>query len=186
VTGAPPATRGHAPGPVAVLATAADWPEVAALRHRVFVIEQGVPAEIERDDRDPTAVHALSRDASGAVVATGRLLPDTAGPGRAVIGRMAAEPAVRGRGHGAAVLAALHRAAADRGESGIELHAQLTARRCYEWAGYRSVGEPYEEAGIAHVTMRCELPPAAGPQVGGVPPGERAGGPETRPVRPSE
>jgi predicted GNAT family N-acyltransferase len=98
VTGAPPATRGHAPGPVAVLATAADWPEVAALRHRVFVIEQGVPAEIERDDRDPTAVHALSRDASGAVVATGRLLPDTAGPGRAVIGRMAAEPAVRGAG----------------------------------------------------------------------------------------
>ena len=186
MTGTPPAARGHAPGPVAVLASAADWPEVAALRHRVFVTEQGVPAEVERDDRDTTAVHALSRDAAGAVVATGRLLLDAAGPGRAVIGRMAAEPAVRGRGHGAAVLAALHRAAADRGQSGIELHAQLTARGFYERAGYRSVGEPYEEAGIAHVTMRCELPPAAGPQAGGVLPGADAGRPGTRPVRPSE
>ncbi len=172
--------------PVAVLATAADWPDVAALRHRVFVLEQGVPAEIERDDRDATAVHALSRDGSGAVVATGRLLLDAAGPGRAMIGRMAADPAVRGRGHGAAVLAALHRAAADRGQSAVELHAQLTARRFYERAGYECVGEPYQEAGIAHVTMRCELPTGAGPQVGGGPGAGRGGPSETRPVRPSE
>ena len=58
------------------IATAADWPEVAALRTRVFVQEQGVPAEIEQDDADATAVHVLSRDASGHVVATGRLLLD--------------------------------------------------------------------------------------------------------------
>jgi predicted GNAT family N-acyltransferase len=187
VSGSPPLPGpGGTPGPVAVLATAADWPEVAALRHRVFVEEQGVPAEIERDDRDATAVHALSRDRSGAVVATGRLLLDAAGPGRAVIGRMAADPAVRGQGHGGVVLAALHRAAADRGQSGVELHAQLAARRFYERAGYTQVGEPFEEAGIAHVTMRRDLPPGAGTQVGGVPWTERSGPPETRPVRPSE
>lgn len=172
--------------PVAVLATATDWPEVAALRHRVFVQEQRVPAEIERDDRDATAVHVLSRDGSGAVVATGRLLLDAAGPGRAVIGRMAADPAVRGRGHGAAVLAALHRAAADRGQSGVELHAQLTARRFYERAGYESVGQPYQEAGIAHITMRRELPGGTGQQVGGGQRTERSGPAGTRPVRPSE
>jgi predicted GNAT family N-acyltransferase len=43
-------------------ATAADWPEVAALRTRVFVEEQGVPAEVEQDEHDATAVHALVED----------------------------------------------------------------------------------------------------------------------------
>jgi predicted GNAT family N-acyltransferase len=56
------------------LATAADWPAVAALRTRVFVEEQGVPAEIEQDAHDATAVHALAEDREGRVVATGRLL----------------------------------------------------------------------------------------------------------------
>jgi predicted GNAT family N-acyltransferase len=144
------------PGRAAV-ATAADWPEVADLRHRVFVVEQGVPAELERDDADATAVHALSRDDAGRVLATGRLLPDAAGPGRAVIGRMAADPAARGRGHGAAVLAVLHREAAARGQAEVELHAQVTARGFYERAGYAPVGGEYEEAGIRHVTMRRRL-----------------------------
>jgi predicted GNAT family N-acyltransferase/uncharacterized glyoxalase superfamily protein PhnB len=141
----------------AEVATAADWPEVAALRTRVFVEEQGVPPEIEQDDADATAVHAVSRDASGRVVATGRLLERD---GVAVIGRMAADPAVRGQGHGAAVLAELHRQAVLRGHREVVLHAQLTARGFYERAGYAAVGDVYEEAGIAHVTMRRSLPAA--------------------------
>jgi predicted GNAT family N-acyltransferase len=138
----------------AEVAGPADWPEVAALRTRVFVEEQGVPPEIERDDADATAVHAVSRDDDGRVVATGRLLERD---GTALIGRMAADPAVRGRGHGAAVLAELHRQAALRGHRQVELHAQVSARGFYERAGYTVVGEEYEEAGIAHVTMRRPL-----------------------------
>jgi predicted GNAT family N-acyltransferase len=137
-----------------VVATAADLPEVAALRTRVFVTEQGVPAEIEQDAADATAVHVLSRDAAGRVVATGRLLVS----GRtAAIGRMATDAAARGRGHAAAVLAELHRQAVLRGVADVELHAQLTARGFYERAGYAAVGEEYEEAGIAHITMRRSL-----------------------------
>ncbi|MGY1887481.1 GNAT family N-acetyltransferase [Blastococcus sp. SYSU DS0753] len=142
------------PSPTAQVATTADWPEVAALRSRVFVEEQGVPPEIEQDDADAVAVHVLSRDVSGRVVATGRLLLDGA---TARIGRMAAAAEVRGRGHGAAVLAELHRQAVARGARAVELHAQLPARRFYERAGYAAVGEVYEEAGIAHVTMRRAL-----------------------------
>ena len=142
-------------GPTAAVAGPADWPEVVALRTRVFVDEQGVPPEIEQDDRDATAVHALSRDVTGRVVATGRLLLGDGGP--ASIGRMATEPAARGSGHGAAVLAELERQAAERGVPEIELHAQVTARGFYERAGYTAVGEVYEEAGIAHVTMRRHL-----------------------------
>jgi predicted GNAT family N-acyltransferase len=140
--------------PAADLATAGDWPDLVDLRTRVFVDEQGVPPEIEQDDRDATAVHVLSRDGSGRVVATGRLLVDG---DRATIGRMAADASVRGRGHGAAVLAELHRQAVLRGVREIELHAQVSARRFYERAGYAAVGEEYLEAGIEHVTMRRTL-----------------------------
>ena len=131
-----------------------DWPEVAALRHRVFVLEQGVPAELESDAADASAVHALARDDAGTVVAVGRLIERD---GRAVIGRMAADRSVRGRGHGAAVLEVLHAEAAGRGFTEVELHAQLTARRFYERAGYEPVGGVYTEAGIEHVTMRRRL-----------------------------
>ena len=131
-----------------------DWPEITALRTRVFVEEQGVPPEIERDELDATAVHALSRDESGRVVATGRLVFRD---GTAVIGRMAAEPSVRGRGHGSAVLAQLHRQALALGAREVELHAQVSARGFYERAGYTAVGEEYVEAGIVHVTMRRVL-----------------------------
>ena len=142
-------------GVTASVATDADLPELAALRTRVFVVEQGVPPEIEQDAADATAVHVLSRDGTGRVVATGRLLVT----GRtAVIGRMATDAAARGRGHAAAVLAELHRQAVLRGVTGVELHAQLPARGFYERAGYAAVGEQYEEAGIAHITMRRELP----------------------------
>jgi predicted GNAT family N-acyltransferase len=133
----------------------ADRPEVVALRTRVFVEEQGVPPDIERDDADATAVHAVSRDDAGRVVATGRLLERD---GTAVIGRMAADAAARGQGHGAAVLAVLHREAVRRGFREVELHAQVSARGFYERAGYTAVGEEYDEAGIAHVTMRRVLP----------------------------
>ncbi|MGY1725885.1 GNAT family N-acetyltransferase [Geodermatophilus sp. SYSU D01062] len=138
----------------AAVATAADWPEVVAVRTRVFVEEQGVPPEIEQDAADATAVHAVGRDGSGRVVATGRLLERD---GRGVIGRMAVDAAARGAGHGAAVLAELHRQAALRGLTEVELHAQVTARGFYERAGYTAVGEEYEEAGIRHVTMRRRL-----------------------------
>jgi predicted GNAT family N-acyltransferase len=142
-------------GPTAGVAGPDERAELYALRTRVFVEEQGVPPEIERDDADETAVHVLSRDDSGAVVATGRLLVRGAS---ASIGRMAADRSVRGRGHGAAVLAELHRQAVLRGVTEVELHAQLSARGFYERAGYTPVGEVYEEAGIAHITMRRRLP----------------------------
>ncbi len=143
--------------PAATVATAADWPEVVALRTRVFVEEQGVPPEVERDAADATAVHAVARDDAGRVVATGRLLERD---GRAAIGRMAVEGSARGRGYGAAVLGVLHREALARGLTEVELHAQVSARGFYERAGYTAVGDEYVEAGIVHVTMRRALRPA--------------------------
>jgi predicted GNAT family N-acyltransferase len=140
--------------PTAEVAGPGDREEIAALRTRVFVEEQGVPPEVEQDDADSWAVHVLSRDDGGRVVATGRLLVRGT---TASIGRMAADASVRGLGHGTAVLEELHRQAVVRGVAAIELHAQVTARGFYERAGYAALGDEYEEAGIAHVTMRRTL-----------------------------
>ena len=129
----------------------ADWAGVFDLRHEVFVVGQNVPAELERDEMDPRADHAVAtRD--GEVVGTGRLLP------AGVIGRMAVAESLRGQGIGAAVLTALEERARERGHEAVELHAQLHAAGFYDRAGYERVSEVYLEAGIEHVTMRKRLP----------------------------
>jgi predicted GNAT family N-acyltransferase len=135
------------------IATHADWPEVAALRHSVFVEEQRVPAEIEQDELDPLAVHAVARDDDGAVVGTGRVVIDGGGPGVARVGRMAVDARRRGEGIGAVVLDLLERVAKDRGSTSVLLHAQEHAIAFYAGAGYRPEGERFEEAGIGHLAM---------------------------------
>ena len=117
-----------------------DWPEVADLRHRVFVLEQGVPPELERDDADATAVHALSRDDAGPGAGHRAAAAGRRRAGRAVIGRMAADPAARGQGHGAAVLAVLQRRGRRPRSARGRAAAQVGARRFYERAGYAAVG----------------------------------------------
>jgi predicted GNAT family N-acyltransferase len=131
-------------------ATADELPALLALRHEVFVVGQGVPAELEHDELDAVCDHAVAL-VDGQVVGTGRLLPS------GTVGRMAVAPAARGHGVGAAVLALLEQRALDRGVPAVELHAQLHATGFYEKAGYVPCGEVYLEAGIEHLTMRKEL-----------------------------
>jgi predicted GNAT family N-acyltransferase len=142
-----------------------DLAEVYALRHEVFVVGQDVPAELERDDFDAGADHAVARQ-DGRVVGTGRLVdgrideqgrlvPGTAGT-VGTIGRMAVAEHARGTGTGRALLDLLVARAGERGLPAVELHAQLHARGFYERAGFTPVGEVYLEAGIEHVGMRGE------------------------------
>jgi len=126
--------------------------EAAALRHTVFVEEQGVPKALELDDQDATALHAVACNRLGFPIATGRLLAPVDGEGS--IGRMAVERSVRGTRWGAQVLAALEDAARQRGDTRLVLHAQCSAENFYRRAGFVAQGVPYEEAGLLHVTMR--------------------------------
>ena len=135
---------------IARLATADDMPAVFDLRHEVFVVGQGVPEDLERDELDAVSDHAVAF-ADGHVVGTGRLLPD------GTIGRMAVASSVRGRGIGAAVLAVLEERARARGLRAVELHAQLHALGFYDRYGYVPYTEVYLEAGIEHRSMRKEL-----------------------------
>ena len=132
------------------LATPQDLPAAFALRHEVFVVGQGVPAELELDELDAVSDHAVAL-LDGVVVGTGRLLPT------ATIGRMAVSEAARGRRVGTAVLECLEQRARERGFAVVELHAQLHAAGFYDKAGYTPYGEVYLEAGIEHLSMRKTL-----------------------------
>lgn len=143
-----------------------DLPALFALRHDVFVLGQDVPAELERDELDAAADHAVAL-VDGAVVGTGRLVDGRIDddsrfvPGSegtvGTIGRMAVADAARGTGIGRSLLDLLVARAAERGLPAVELHAQLHAQGFYERAGFAPFGEVYLEAGIEHLGMRRAL-----------------------------
>ena len=129
--------------------------QAGPLREAVFVHEQGVPTEIERDAEDASALHVVACNRLGLAVATGRLVRQDDGAAR--IGRMAVLPLLRGAAVGRVVLDALVDAARARGDQQVVLHAQRSAEGFYRRASFVTQGEPYEEAGIAHITMALDL-----------------------------
>ncbi|MCY1531252.1 hypothetical protein D9M68_664720 [compost metagenome] len=136
-----------------------DWATLgegaSALRRAVFIEEQNIPKELEWDAHDAVVLHAVARNRLGQVIGTGRLLP--AEDGVSHIGRMAVHRTLRSGGHGAAVVQALEDAARARGDREVALNAQRSAERFYARLGYAVHGQPFEEAGIAHIEMRRAL-----------------------------
>jgi predicted GNAT family N-acyltransferase len=124
---------------------------LSRVRTAVFVDEQRVPVEIERDGRDAECAHVLAQDARVEPIGAGRLMAD----GR--IGRMAVLREWRGAGVGGAMLRALMDAARRRGLRETYLHSQSHAKAFYERHGYAVDGVEYLEAGIPHVGMRAKL-----------------------------
>lgn len=126
------------------------------VRREVFIDEQHIPMEMEIDQADETAVHALACNRMGVPVATGRLLQRSSGVGQ--IGRMAVTRVLRGANLGRDVLLALMQAASQRGDHAVVLHAQRNAELFYARFGFVARGEAFEEAGIMHIEMVKALP----------------------------
>lgn len=137
---------------------AIDYASGAAPLHQVrdvvFVQEQQVPPELERDALDPLSHHVLARDGAGTPIGTARLTPEHR------IGRMAVLPVWRGRGVGDALLVALLDEARRRQWPDVSLHAQVAAETFYARHGFVPEGPRFFEAGIEHQGMRRQL---AGP-----------------------
>jgi predicted GNAT family N-acyltransferase len=125
------------------------------VRQKVFIHEQGVPAELELDEFDPLAVHALAY-LDGQCIGTGRLVD--LGNGQAQIGRMAVLAQFRGTGTGKQLLEQLIGIAKSQGTHTIILHSQVVAIPFYEKLGFRAEGPTYDEAGIPHRNMILLLP----------------------------
>jgi predicted GNAT family N-acyltransferase len=134
---------------VRVASDSSEIDEALELRRRVFVGQQGVTLEADRDGLDPEATHIVAVD-GGRLIGTCRLVFDD---GLARLGRMAVEDEFRGRGVGAALLAVAEAQARAAGATRIRLHAQLAARSLYERGGFEAVGEEFMEEGIPHLTM---------------------------------
>ncbi len=131
------------------------WSELGehagAIRTAVFVEEQGIPLEMEWDEADKTAVHAVAYNGLGQAIGTGRLLQHA--PGSAKIGRMAVNRVLRGSSLGRELLKALVTQAEQRGDTEVLLHAQRSAEGFYARLGFAPRGEPFDEVEIPHIEM---------------------------------
>lgn len=125
--------------------------DVVAVRTEVFRDELGMSAECQSDASDPQAIHALMRNRLGLPVASGRLLQRA--PGVAQIGRVAVTRVLRGSHLGRQLLGALLQAAAKRGDREVMLFSQLAKQGFYSRLGFVARGEPFDEAGVAHIEM---------------------------------
>lgn len=125
--------------------------DLLKVRREVFVLEQGVPEEIEIDEQDALSRHFLALDVDGVPIGTARLLSD----GR--VGRMAVLAPWRRRGVGRGLMLTVIEAARRHGESGLRLHAQVHSIPFYESLGFTVCGEEFDEAGIPHREMRCHF-----------------------------
>ncbi|GGC93043.1 GNAT family N-acetyltransferase [Undibacterium terreum] len=133
-----------------------DWSslqtDAQAIRYKVFVVEQKIPAELEWDVKDAECLHAVAYDSQQQALGTGRLLPD------GHIGRMAVLESARGQGVGVAILQALMQQARLRGDAEVKLNAQVSAENFYGRNGFVRDGDVFEEAGIPHLHMHHQFP----------------------------
>ena len=159
----PPSLRdvlnGYETGESLVTIRLGSWHELQtaarAVRTAVFLDEQRIPVEMEWDEADGAALHAVAFNRLGMPIATGRLLQHARGVAR--IGRMAVVRVLRGANLGHDILRTLMQAAAQRGDHEVLLHAQRSAEGFYLRQGFRPRGEPFDEAGIAHIEMLRSL-----------------------------
>jgi predicted GNAT family N-acyltransferase len=128
------------------------------IRKKVFVEEQGVPAELEIDEFDasPDACGHILLLSNGQPAGTGRWRPyksDTA-----KLQRLAVLVEYRGHGMGKKLIAALEQQAREAGYQFCILDGQCHAESFYLKLGYATVStEPFEDAGIMHVRMQKAL-----------------------------
>lgn len=124
------------------------------LRREVFVVEQGVPVELEIDEYDEKAVHFVTLKAGEAVAAM-RLVPHG---NSAKIGRVAVKRELRRKGLGTALMKRGIEHAGALGLLEIFLDAQVDSISFYEKMGFMPEGELFDDAGLPHRRMRLKLP----------------------------
>ena len=129
-----------------------DAEQLKAIRHAVFVVEQGVPGALEWDKHDRNALHILALNQKCEPVGTARLLKT------GQIGRIAVIKQYRGKGIGKTLLQKMITLAENGGFSSVFLHAQSQVIPFYENFGFIVVGRPFDEASIKHNLMRRSLP----------------------------
>ena len=125
-----------------------------AIRYTVFVEEQNVPVELERDELDATAIHLLATDNGSPVGAARIVVKGDTGK----IGRVCVLRELRGSGIGAALMRETLGVLRDTpGINRAALGAQIDALGFYEKLGFAAYGDVFDDAGIDHRMMELRF-----------------------------
>ncbi|MFD1898916.1 GNAT family N-acetyltransferase [Enterococcus termitis] len=129
--------------------------DAVQIRHQVFMIEQGVPSDIEIDKYEASCIHFVLYDDVNTPVATCRLLPlDNQ---MMKLQRMAVQKEYRGKDYGRLIVEKAEEFSKEQGFKAITLGAQITALGFYERMGYVKEGEMFLDANIEHYQMTKQL-----------------------------
>ena len=124
-----------------------------AVRYAVFVDEQGVDPDVEKDgydEPDSPCDHYLIEE-GGSLVGAFRVLLDEGDA--AHVGRLCVLSTYRGKGLGSAALAFASREYAAKGYAKLVLGAQCHAVPFYEKCGFKVISDIYYDAGMPHRKM---------------------------------
>jgi predicted GNAT family N-acyltransferase len=138
--------------------TAQDMEECFRIREQVFIVEQRVPPDMERDEHDGDALHFIAL-ADGRPVGTARVVFRDNGAS-AKIGRVAVCRSNRGFGIGKLLMAAIESSPDLMQVHDFLLDAQTHALQFYMRLGYEACGEEFMDAGIPHRHMKKSARPA--------------------------
>ncbi|MEI8129142.1 MAG: GNAT family N-acetyltransferase [bacterium] len=119
------------------------------LREKVFIEEQNVPRERERDEEDNLSVHFLIFD-NNTSIGTARILPKN---GDAVIGRLCILKEHRGKNAGMILMKEIIEYCKKQSFEKILLGSQEHAIGFYSKLGFEVCSGRYIDANIAHYKM---------------------------------
>ena len=127
--------------------------EIKKLRYDTFVVERGVPKELEFDGKDSEFLHFTIWEGDELVAClraneNGNLLH---------MGRFAVKKSLRKNGYGRILMGKLCQYAKENGYRGIELSAVNTAVGFYDKQGFLKIGDFYLETGVPHIYMKKEF-----------------------------
>lgn len=127
--------------------------EIKQLRYNTFVVERGVPPELEFDGKDNEFLHFTLYEDDKILAClraneNGNLLH---------MGRFAVVKDLRKKGYGKILMEKLCEYAKENGFDGVELSAVETAVGFYEKMGFSKIGDFYLETGVPHIYMKKEF-----------------------------
>ena len=119
-----------------------------AIRHKVFVIGQNCPKDLEYEFEEESTHFLLFKDRIP--LATARHRKTEKG---FKLERFAVVESARGKGYGMQILQAILHDLKEKKEVKY-MHAQQQVIPFYEKVGFKKVGDLFEEAGIMHYKMK--------------------------------
>jgi len=124
-----------------------------AIRESVFIGEQNVPADLERDGLEDECLHYLGAF-NGKIVATARVMPQAS---KFKFQRVAVMNSARGTGLGAQLMRFMMDDLAKRDDAAGKvffLSSQVSAIGFYAQLGFEVCSDEYMDAGIQHRDMK--------------------------------